>query len=291
MKRHALPLNALRAFEATARLGKMSQAADELCVTHSAISRQIRGLESQLGIQLLTGPRNQQMLTEKASQLLPRLTLAFDILEEAVTSCIEAESQALNVSCPGTLSMRWLIPRLYDFRDQYPDTEIRLSAGDGQIDLRHDNIDVAIRIHHQFDESLNVTPLFADFAGPVLSPALLPPEDGLSLETLLSLPRLHTSTRMSAWNDWLSSRGRKVENTGQIFEHFYFMLEAATSGLGVAIAPQILVKDDLASGRLIAPFGFEPNGLHYAALTLPTPPKAVYQFISWLAQASRVEAG
>jgi DNA-binding transcriptional LysR family regulator len=288
MKRHALPLNALRAFEAAARLGKMSEAADELCVTHSAISRQIRGLEERLGIKLFKGPRNQLELTQEAKQLLPKLTLGFDILQEAVGALDPKDYRILDVSCLGTLSMRWLIPRLYDFHDNNPDIEIRLSADDGPVDPMHSMVDVAIRIGRTFDHNLNVTKLFDDLVGPVLSPSLVPPTGLNRPDELFDIPLLHTRTRLSAWADWAKQRDLTMPETGRIFEHFYFMLEAATSGLGIAMAPEILVKDDITSGRLIAPFGFEPNGLYYAVLTTPLPTAPVHRFTTWLSRISQV---
>ncbi|MFM2480797.1 LysR substrate-binding domain-containing protein [Celerinatantimonas sp. YJH-8] len=291
MKRHTLPLTALRAFEVAARLGKMTDAADELCVSHSAISRQVRGLETLLGVRLFEGPRHQLKLSPSAEKLLPKLTLAFDILEDALNSITVTPSQVIDVSCLGTLSMRWLIPQLYEFQDSHPDIEIRLTTDDGAVDWNRDHIDVAIRVAEHFDQRHQVIPLFADFVGPVLSPELITSSHQPSLHQLLQLPLLHTRTRITAWNDWLSQRDESttVSTYGKVFEHFYFMLEAAISGLGVAIAPYILVKNDIRSGRLIAPFGFSGNHLNYAALTMPSPTEPVRQFTSWLKKIADTE--
>ncbi len=106
---NSLPsLNALRAFEATARLGRMTLAAEELAVTHGAISRQIKMLEGQLGCKLLEGPRNRLALTEAGKRLLPSLTSAFDQINRGVAEISPRGSRFLDVSCLGTLTMRWL---------------------------------------------------------------------------------------------------------------------------------------------------------------------------------------
>ena len=286
MKRGALPLNALRAFESTARLGTMTAAANELCVTHSAVSRQINGLENLLGVRLFQGSRTKLVLSDQAKRLLPQLTLAFDAVQEAMYQFGGTEKGEVNVSCLGTLTMRWLIPMLHDFRNRNPEVEIRLSADDGPIDLRRSTADVAIRVGRRFGKGMVVTPLFEDAVGPVMSPHILP-EGGLKEPVQIGcLPLLHTSTRARAWEDWAASQGISLDLKGPEFEHFYFMLEAAIAGLGVAIAPIVLVRDDIAAGRLMAPFGFSANGMKYVALNLPEARVSILRFVSWLASTA-----
>ncbi len=286
LKRGALPLNALRAFESTARLGTMTAAANELCVTHSAVSRQIKGLENLLGVRLFEGSRTRLVLSDQAKRLLPQLTLAFDAIQEAMYQVGGTQNDVVSVSCLGTLTMRWLIPMLHDFRNHNPEVEIRLSADDGPIDLRRSTADVAIRVGRQFGKGVVVTPLFEDAVGPVLSPRILP-EGGLTEPAQIgSLPLLHTRTRAGAWEDWAEAQGISLNLNGSEFEHFYFMLEAAIAGLGVAIAPIVLVRDDIAAGRLLAPFGFSANGMQYVALNLPGARVSILRFVSWLASAA-----
>lgn len=282
MKRGALPLNALRAFESTARLGRMTAAADELGVTYSAISRQIRGLEDMLALPLFEGPRNRLAPTEAALALLPDLTEAFDRIETALNRVTGQERRVLDVSCLGTLTMRWLIPRLSRFQTLHPGIEVRLSSDDGPVDFRRQRIDVAIRVGRGGWGTATVLPLFEDRVGPVLSPSLLPSAGLTRPQDLPGLPLLHTRTRPSAWPDWFRNNGITYENGGRRFEHFYFMLEAATAGLGAAIAPEVLVRDDLAAGRLIAPFGFTPSGQSYVALIPPDSGKDARAFLAWL---------
>lgn len=287
MKRGALPLNALRAFEATARHGKMTLAAEELGVTYGAVSRQVRSLEQSLGTTLFEGPRNRLHPTEAALDLLPSLTEAFDRIDEAVNRVTGQEKRLLDVSCFGTFVLRWLIPRLFDFHSRHPAIEIRLTSEDIPVDFHRRKMDVAIR-SDRVEESdwgdAAVTPLVRDIVGPVLSPSLVPAHGIEKPSDLAALPILHTKTRADAWPDWCTEAGASLPLDGQYFEHFYFLLEAATAGLGVAITPKILVEDDLKAGRLVAPFGFIPSGLRYVALTPPNPGKDAVAFVDWLKQ-------
>lgn len=285
MKRGALPLNALRAFEATARHGKMILAADELGVTYGAVSRQVRALEQVLGTTLFEGPRNRLTPTEAAEDLLPSLTEAFDRIEDAVNRVTGQEKRMLDVSCFGTFVLRWLIPRLYDFQHRYPAIEVRLTSEDIPVDFRRHKMDIAIRSDQggrdQWGDAV-VTDLMNDMVGPVLSPALLPAGGFAKPADMTTLPILHTKTRAGAWPKWCASYGASLPLDGQYFEHFYFLLEAATAGLGIAIAPEILVQDDLKAGRLVAPFGFIPSGIAYVALSPPHAGKDCQAFVSWL---------
>lgn len=288
MKRGALPLNALRAFEAAARHGKMTLAADELGVTYGAVSRQVRALEQVLGTTLFEGPRNRLRPTEAAEDLLPSLTEAFDRIEEAVNRLTGQEKRMLDVSCFGTFVLRWLIPRLFDFHSRHATIEIRLTSEDIPVDFRRHRMDVAIRADRGEAGAwgdARVTPIAEDLVGPVLNPALLPSGGINRPEDLAALPLLHTKTRIDAWRNWCRAMDTRLPLDGQQYEHFYFLLEAATAGLGVGITPKILVEDDLKAGRLVAPFGFVPSGLRYVALTPPDPPKDAQAFVDWLQEA------
>ncbi|WP_096784786.1 LysR family transcriptional regulator [Rhodobacter sp. CZR27] len=285
MKRGTLPLTALRAFEATMRLGQMRRAADELGVTYSAVSRQVRGLEEMLGVPLFEGPRNRLVPSAAALALQPALTEAFDGIEAAVARVQRRDRRVLDVSCLGTLAMRWLIPRMALFQAAHPGIELRLTTDDGPVDFTQRRIDVAIRVGSGPWGSAQATELFPDNVGPVLSPALIP-EDQLTPQSLLGMTALKTRTRPAAWADWTARQGLAAPIQTLEFEHFYFMLEAVTAGLGVAIAPDILIRDDLAAGRLVAPFGFVPSGMSYVALRPARRNADAETFIDWLVAAN-----
>lgn len=258
MTRRLPSLNALRAFEAAGRHGRMTQAAEELHVTHSAISRQVQHLEQLLGVDLFEGPKNALRLTDAGLRLMSGLTPAFDQLDLAVRTVADTEDGMLDVSCPGTFTMRWLIPRLYRFRALHPAIEVRLSASSQPVNFARDSFDVA--------------------------PALAKPVH----DDLHAVPLLHSSTRPHAWADWSKRSGMPVnDRSGTIYEHFYFMLEAASAGLGVCIAPWPLVADDVRSGVLSAPLGFIPHGQSYVAIRRARQHKKSAVFCAWLAEEAK----
>ncbi|WP_313197976.1 LysR substrate-binding domain-containing protein [Rhizobium sp.] len=280
MARRIPSLNALRAFEAAGRQGRMTLAADELNVTHSAISRQIRHLEAILGVPLFEGPKNNLRLTEAGTSLLIGLGSAFDQIDASVRLVADTEEGALDISCPGTFSMRWLIPRLYRFQAEHPRIEVRLTASSRPVDFDRDGFDVAIRVGDPpWPKGAEVVPLFPEQTGLVLAQSLpQTAEDGFD-----GVPQLHTRTRPRAWEDWLHRSGRTVWNGPRVdHEHFYFMLEAARAGLGICVAPWPYVIDDIHAGRLKAPFGFTDSGHHYVALRRARRNRKASLFCSWL---------
>jgi len=284
MARRLPSLNALRAFEAAGRHGRMTLAAAELNVSHSAVSRQVQHLEQLLGVALFEGPKNRLALTEAGARLLAGLTTAFDQLQVAVEAVADTAHGTLDVSCPGTFTMRWLIPRLYRFRDAYPEIEVRLSASSQPVDFQRDGFDVAIRAGKSpWPVGAEVIELFGERTGPVLAPAIARP--GATDFTGLTL--LHSRTRRHAWRAWAERAGAAIDDSGGIeYEHFYFMLEAASSGLGVCIAPWPLVAADVKAGRLAAPHGFLDSGQSYVALRRSRQHRKSKLFCDWL----RVEA-
>ncbi|MDL2407741.1 LysR family transcriptional regulator [Rhizobium calliandrae] len=280
MARRIPSLNALRAFEAAGRHGRMTLAADELNVTHSAVSRQIQHLEDVLGVPLFEGPKNKLRLTEAGSTLLSGLSSAFDQIDMSVRSVADTKDGSLDVSCPGTFTMRWLIPRLYRFQAQYPNIEVRLAASSRPVDFTRDGFDVAIRVGAApWPKGAEVIALFPEQTGPVISPSL----ERTVAENFAGVPQLHTRTRLRAWGDWLSRSGAPIEAGTRVeYEHFYFMLEAASAGLGVCVAPWPYVTDDIRFGRLAAPLGFIDSGHHYVALRRARRNRKSELFCEWL---------
>lgn len=292
MTRRLPPLAALRAFEAAARLGRMTAAADELCVSPGAVSRQVRQLEQHLGLPLFAGTKARPTLTAAARTLQPALTQAFEQIHEAVRSLGDAHEGPLDVACFSTFTVKWLIPRLFDFHAHHPGIEVRLRTTDTGTDAAREGCDLLITaITHDSGEALadNETPLplFAEYLGPVMSPAmagrLQQPED------LASLPLLHTRGRRNAWDLWAASMDIAAPAAaGPVYEHYYFTLEAALRGLGAAVAPWHLVMDDVQAGRLLAPFGFTASGYRYLALRRSTAVQTRLDiFCNWLQAQAR----
>lgn len=272
MARRALPpLGGLRAFEAFARQGRMTAAAAELCVTHGAVSRQIKHLEEALGVSLIEGPRNRLKITEPGLKLAEALTRAFDLIEEASPRRRSADAGGpLEVSCLATLGMKWLIPRLPRFVERHPDLQVRISERNGEVDFEADGVDLAIRMRDEGDlasSDAEVTPFMDHWQGPLLAPELIG-ESPLTVEMMAAMPRLHTRSYLRGWADWAERMGVELPPApvDREFDHYFYMLEAAVAGLGVAIGPWAFVTRELAAGRLAAPFGFVRAKARYVVL-------------------------
>lgn len=287
MRRRLPPLGSLRAFEAAARLGNMTRAADELCVTHGAVSRQVRGLEAELGVSLFCGPKGRLRLTAEGERLQAVLSDAFDRVARGVADVSARAAGELTVSCLGSFAMRWLIHRLPRFQAAHPQIAVRLITTDVSDPSVPDGVDLAIRVGGPaWPRDVDVRPLFAERAGPVLAPALARGLKQCRPADLGRLPLLHTAARPESWDDWFALRAldRPASATMRQFEHFYFMQEAALAGQGVAVGYWHLVADDVLAGRLVAPFGFDASGRRYVVLMPRRDRPAARLFADWLAE-------
>lgn len=282
-------LNALRAFDTTARTLNMSAAADQLNVTHGAVSRQIRQLEEQLGMTLFDRAGRGVRLTQAGIRLADTTHHVFSQLEQTCDQLRRAaEGAPFVLGCSGSFLARWFIPRLDQLKRDCPGLELHLTAADEDQPLRT-GVDAALRFATPpWPAGQAVIELASERIGPVLRPDLLP-ETGADItpNLLPRLPLLETLSRPQAWPEWC--RQQQLEPSGlniaQSFEHLNYMLEAALVGLGVAIAPEYLVEEDLRTGRLIAPWGFIETD---ALLTLWLPDNSkdprTDQLADWLKQ-------
>ncbi|HGM5411848.1 TPA: LysR family transcriptional regulator [Serratia marcescens] len=284
-----LPLGGLRCFEAAARLESFTQAAQGLNLTHGAVSRAVRALEEELGVALFERRHRRVLLTAAGRKLFQATQQAFGILDH---TALELRQQALDaplvLSCEPTLLMRWLIPRLPAFQQAHPDINLQLVAGGGPFSF-HDGITAAIR-RNDFDwgKEVHSLALFSEKVGPVCQPGALA-RMTIAEGSLLSLrpgaKLLHAATRPDAWWHWAQQQGvALVGHPEQRFDHFYFSLQAAVAGLGIAMGPWLQVRDDLAAGLLSAPFGFMPDGSGYYLLSPEpiVPGSALARLAEWL---------
>lgn len=267
-----LPLGGLRCFEAAARLESFTQAAQGLNLTHGAVSRAVRALEEELGVALFERRHRRVLLTAAGRKLFQATQQAFGILDH---TALELRQQALDaplvLSCEPTLLMRWLIPRLPAFQQAHPDINLQLVAGGGPFSF-HDGITAAIR-RNDFDwgKQVHSLALFSEKVGPVCQPealARMTIAEGSLRSLRPGTKLLHSATRPDAWRHWAQQQGMALAgHSEQRFDHFYFSLQAAVAGLGIAIGPWLQVRDDLAAGLLSAPFGFTPDGSGYYLLS------------------------
>jgi len=283
-KRSLPPLTALRAFEAFARRGRMTLAADELCVTHGAVSRQIRSLEEAVGLELTEGPRHRLRLTEAGARLAAALSGAFDQVEHTLAELKGAAHDELHLSCVGTLAIRWLIPRLSAFHARHPTVRVRVTESYAPVDFARERFDAAIRVAETAPiVGSAATAFLENFHGPVVAPGLV--SDGPT--GIEGLTRLTTGTRQTAWAEWESHAGvtLPVPPDTQEFEHIFYTLEAAAAGLGVGLSPWVYVAGDVAAGRLAAPMGFAPTPSRFWFLAPAGSAKpAVAAFREWLVE-------
>lgn len=290
MSNRDLPsLNALRAFEAAARLGSMSLAARELFVTHGAISRQIRALEEALGQPLFERQGRGVTLTEAGRRLQEPCHTAFNRLREAWSQLREGQTTpAFVLGCSGSVLARWVIPRLERLRHELPQLTVHLAIQDDPFPAAATDVHATLVIAAPpWPAGWEIHELAAERIGPVLSPRY-PGAERLRdapPAALADEPLLHTSSRPQAWPDWARAMGLPAESLRQTqaLPHLYFLLEAAAAGLGVAIAPQALVADDIAHQRLIAPWGFRQTTARWVLATRGHDDERVATLAQWLA--------
>lgn len=283
----ALP--GLRAFEAFARAGSMTAAAEELGVTHGAISRAIRALQLQVGAALVEGPRHQLQLTAAGRRLAEATGAAFAQIADALPGATTGEE--LYLSCYGTFAMKWLIPRLPDFLNSRPGAKIRIVEEHGPVDFARGHVQAAIRMDDAVPAGARFIRFMPQFHGPVLSPQVWE-ACGRDQDAALRLPRLVSETFLGSWDEWARGRGTPLPDPPavQVFEHNSYMLEAAVAGLGIAIAPWSFAGADIALGRLMAPFGFRELPMRFAFIQPGAGNPLADAFGKWLQRQGRLAA-
>ncbi|WP_341915721.1 LysR substrate-binding domain-containing protein [Ferrovibrio terrae] len=283
------PLNALRAFEATVRLGSLTKAAEELGVTHGAISRHIQTLEGFLGIKLFQPSGRGRVPTPRAATYFADVHASLDRLAGATERMREPTAmRVLRVSTLATFAMRWLIPRLSAFQMAHPQVEVRLmTSATPSLEQIDGDFDVVIRRHQMHKPGFACQQFLLERNLPVAAPALLQKHPIKTARDLLTAPLLHCDSKPFAWTEWFTAAGirrSQVPTAGARFENYYFTLEAAARGLGFAVGALPLIDDDLSAGRLVAPLS-GPIALSdgYHVLYPANRSKgSVMQFVAWL---------
>ena len=265
MSRKLPPLNAIRAFESTARHLSFTAAAAELHVTPAAVGHQVRALEDYFGQKLLDRSTRRVELTDMARWVLPIITQGLDLLADAGDRLMAPKSNAvLTLSVEPDFAVRWLVQRLEGFHQQYPDWEVRLDASLNLVNLSERSIDMAIRYGDGNYPGLRVHKLGHEEVFPVCAPALLEGTKGIrEPDDLCWHMLLHEDWVLQAeqvwpsWKMWLKAAdATKVDpDPGTHFSSASLAIQAAIAGHGVVLSSTALVADDLEAGRLVRPFG------------------------------------
>jgi LysR family glycine cleavage system transcriptional activator len=266
--RRRLPsLHHLRAFEAAARHGSITRAAEELNVTQSAISHQVKALETHLGVALLQRRGREIALTPAGQAYLPDLEAAFDRIAQATERLAYQQPRtSLTVNVTSSFATRWLIPRLSSFCRAYPDIDVRVATTERMLEFNPQMFDASIRcldeatlrsLQKRRDwDGVSIVPFLDETQFVVCSPELLRDKPLKKPADLRHHTLLHTRSTPQAWRDWLAAAGvKRIDpDAGLTFDNFHFSLQAATRGLGVAIGSQPLTQEELDNGTLVMPF-------------------------------------
>lgn len=282
-----LPLNALRAFEAVAAHLSFTDAARSLNVTTAAVSSHIKSLEGLLETPLFVRHSRSVRLTPQGARLLSGVQRGMSELTRAVEQLRQDRSSGLlNISLLGSFLQKWLLPRLGDFYQKYPDVDLRFNASRELIDFMHTDFHAAVRYGSGQWPQLQAERMLDDWVFPVTSPALLAKLGPIeTLGDLNKYPLLHSATE--PWVGWLRSVGgdtTRVER-GPVLDDSASILAAAEQGHGLALARWSLVAGDLASNRLVRPSGQsvrQHNSYYFVAPSHHFELPKVLHFRDWL---------
>lgn len=300
-RRRPLSLTNLRAFEAVARRLNFSDAAQELFVTQSAISRQIKSLEDELGVPLFVRGTRHVEVTQSGQQLLRVVDPWLARLDAGVRQIREQNSRRrVNITTFASFASLWLLPRIEAFQSQHPDIDIRVSAHDAVADLDDPELDLALRYISPQQAPPGAMRMFGEILTPVVSrqlmeqirrgeaPPLARPED-LAQHTLAEEDDNKSSTEFLSWRHWLARQGQPaLQPRRWLYLNFtYQQVQAALAGQGVALARVALVFEALARGELVEPFGPAGRTDSPYAYWLIVPPQnrarpEVKQFSDWV---------
>lgn len=278
-----LPLNALRAFEVSARQLSFTRAAEELNVTQTAVSMQVKNLEQRLGVALFRRLPRGLALTDEGQALLPVVAQSFGRIADVLSQFEDGRRrEVLTVGVVGTFAVGWLMPRLREFQQDHPFIDLRLLTNNNRVDLAGEGLDYAIRFgdgawHGTEAERLFSAPL-TPMCAPDIAARLAHPSD-LAAQTLLR------SYRASEWSQWFAAAGTACPPLrGFVFDSSLALAEAAVQQAGVALLPVLMFERELREGRLVCPFetGIATGAYWLTRLKSRQETRAMSAFRRWL---------
>lgn len=285
----------LLALEAVERLGTATAAAAELSLTHSAVSRQLRALEEQIGVTLFRREGKGLALTPAGVDYAASIR---DCLQDLARASLKIRAggarSSLNLAVLPAFGMHWLMPRLQRFAAAQPEVTVNISTRLAPFDFLRAKFDAAIHFGGRDWQGVEYLELAREQVIPCCAPALVP---GGMVETgaLLAMPLLHLESRPGAWEDWFTRQGcRPGQLRGMLFDQFAHMAEAAALGLGVALLPHFLAEAELRRGRLVPAVAgrLELDGRYFLVWPQARPPsRTLQQLIRWLEADAGLPSG
>ncbi len=252
------PLNALRVFDAAARHGSFNRASEELCVTPSAVSHQLKSLEEFLGVELFKREKRTISLTAAGERYLPSVQIALDELEQATRRLVAApNTNVVKVSIAPAFLTRWLVPRITRFQERFPEVELRVESSIEYIDFDNSETDMAVYYGTGHWKGIESHMMRNIFLTPVMSPRLLEGKEPLNTpKDMLNHTLINVSGRSHEWTKLLQDQGISVTEVNKTisFSSTSLAVSAASEGIGIALADTALLGRELESGRLVAPF-------------------------------------
>lgn len=258
-------LDLLQTFAVVSQHLNFTHAAQALCLTQGAVSRQILGLERQLGYPLFKRQARGLILTAQGERLLTPVRQALATLDEALVRTA-ARPGTLRIKCP-TCAMRWVLPRVIRLQNDMPDIHIELTSSFSHgLDFDHEHFDAAVVFGRPTARGLALHPLFDEVLTPVCAPWLLPVGRAMTLEDLPQHTLLHPTRDRRDWLLWLRAAGRDAlpSSKAQHFDTLDLAMSAAQQGFGIAIGDLCLLEDDVKMQRIVTPFALcVPSGSSY----------------------------
>lgn len=297
MKRRLPPLNAIRAFEAAARLQSISEAAEELSVTPTAVSHQIRHLETLLDLKLFERSGRNITLTDQGARMLPEITRGMDSLAAAFEETYgNIDANSVNISTTREFARYWLQPRLDAFYEAYPQLTLNIYASEGVADMSGSEIDVAIRYGSKPAETSEEIWLFQEYYVGAVSRTLLQPGRAARIE-MLTKQRLidvrweNSSLTAPSWKGWFSAAARTdfEEFRRMSFDAYNLAFDALKRGHGAALLSRTIVKSAEFGADLAELEGPQLPGYHYRVMRSASAQRkrSVKQFVDWITEAAK----
>ena len=294
LQRRFLPSHAiLRSFECAARQESFTKAAEELHLTQSAVSRQVKELEALIGTDLFRRVGRRVVLTDAGKNFARELAIDLENVRQTVLRAIAAGDRgaSLRIAVLPTFASRWLIPRLSDFTDRHPHVTINLATRLKPFDMGRERFDIAIHFGTDDWPETKMVRIFDEEMIPVCAPDFQTRHKIAHMEQLAHLPLLHLETRPTAWLDWFrkTGLGNKQAYSGQQFDQFSMLIAAALASLGVALLPKYLIENELKSGSLvrIGNQNLRTKNSYFIVTNAGHHPPVVENFSRWIQNAAK----